>query len=205
MLTQDPSHRKKKHRQLTKFERGTPVATVDQDPRNWIQDEREDVSMGSLSSKVFDQAPTEDEVRLMEGMMAEWHAADLADVGVYEDDLYSKRIQDMAKTRPSLLNEDGDEGHWRILGGHQGLAEKMSKELDVRLSTVVQSISWHSKVHVRHTSGSLTAKCAVITVPLACVSDIAFEPPLPEDKQMAVKELGRGVTTTVSRSESFQT
>lgn len=174
-------------------------------PRNWIQDEREDVSMGSLSSKVFDQAPTEDEVRLMEGMMAEWHAADLADVGVYEDDLYSKRIQDMAKTRPSLLNEDGDEGHWRILGGHQGLAEKMSKELDVRLSTVVQAISWHSKhVHVRHTSGSLTAKCAVITVPLACVSDIAFEPPLPEDKQMAVKELGRGVTTTVSWSGSFQ-
>ena len=163
------------------------------------------MSMGSLSSKVFDQAPTEDEVRLMEGMMAEWHAADLADVGVYEDDLYSKRIQDMAKTRPSLLNEDGDEGHWRILGGHQGLAEKMSKELDVRLSTVVQAISWHSKhVHVRHTSGSLTAKCAVITVPLACVSDIAFEPPLPEDKQMAVKELGRGVTTTVSWSGSFQ-
>ena len=48
-------------------------------------------------------------------MMAEWHAADLDDVGVYEDDLCSERILGLARARPELLAEDGDEGHWRSL------------------------------------------------------------------------------------------
>jgi len=42
--------------------------------------------MSTLAEDAFDRPPTADERRLMEGMMAEWHAADLADVGVYEDD-----------------------------------------------------------------------------------------------------------------------
>ena len=41
--------------------------------------------MSTLAEDAFDRPPTPDERRLMEGMMAEWHAADLADVGVYED------------------------------------------------------------------------------------------------------------------------
>ena len=166
--------------------------------RKWIQEGREDVSMMHLASEVFDAPPSADEHLLMEGMMAEWHAADLEDVGVYEDDLYSERIQELAKSRPSILDEDGDEGHWRILGGHQGLAEKMSKTLDVRLSTVVEQIRWSgSKVQVKSRSNIFTAPFAVITVPLACVNDIRFEPSLPERKQMAVDHLGRGITTTV--------
>jgi len=44
-----------------------------------------------------------------------------------QDDLYSERIRQLAVSRPEILSEDGDEGHWRILGGHQGLAEKMAQ------------------------------------------------------------------------------
>ena len=168
----------------------------------WIREGREDVSMMQLAEvwadKIFDQPPTPDERRLMEGMMAEWHAADLTDVGVYEDDLCSERIQALARDRPSILDEDGDEGHWRILGGHQGLAEKMAKTLDVRLSTVVEHIDWSGpQVRIKANGASFVAKSAVITVPLACIPDISFHPPLPEKKQLAVNKLGRGITTTV--------
>eukprot|EP00439_Symbiodinium_sp_Y106_P080140 s989_g18.t3 len=108
----------------------------------WIEAGREDVSMQSLADRVFEHPPTDIERRLMEGMMAEWHAADLADVRVYEDDLCSDRIEALAKARRSLLDEDGDEEHWKIVGGHQGLAAKMAKDLDLSLSTVVQKVEW---------------------------------------------------------------
>ena len=170
----------------------------DQVVQEWIEAGHEDVSMETLVDRVFDCPPTADERRLMEGMMAEWHAADLADVGVYEDDLYSDRIKALARARPSLLDEDGDEGHWKIVGGHQGLAEKMAKTLDLSLSTVVEKVNWGDAVHITCRGGmSLTAHAAVITIPLACIPDVAFDPPLPQDKRLAVEKLGRGVTTTV--------
>ena len=167
--------------------------------QEWIEAKREDASMQKLAERAFDQPPTDDERRLMEGMMAEWHAADLADVGVYEDDLYSDRIKALAQTRPSILTDDGDEGHWKIVGGHQGLAEKMAKTLDLSLSTVVEHVRWTGdKVNVKCRGGvSWAARSLVMTVPLACIPDISFEPPLPEEKKQAVDCLGRGVTTTV--------
>ena len=167
--------------------------------QEWIEAGREDVSMATLADRAFDQPPTADERRLMEGMMAEWHAADLADVGVYEDDLYSERIQSLARSRPSLLAEDGDEGHWKIVGGHQGLAEKMAKALDLSLSTVVEQVNWAGdKVSVLCRGGlSFTARAAVVTIPIACIPDLNFDPQLPEEKKLAVNQLGRGVTTTV--------
>ena len=60
--------------------------------RKWIQEGREDVRMSTLAEDAFDRPPTADERRLMEGMMAEWHAADLADVGVYEDRLQGPKV-----------------------------------------------------------------------------------------------------------------
>jgi len=165
----------------------------------WIVAGRGDACMYELAEMAFDQTPTEDEVRLMKGMMAQWHAADLEDVGIYEDDLYSDRIQALAAKRPFLLSEDGDEGHWRIVGGHQGLAERMAQGQQLHLSTVVQRIAWSSgKVQVDcEQAASFHARAAVVTVPLACIPDLCFDPPLPAAKQTAVQSLGRGVTTTV--------
>ena len=116
-----------------------------------------------------------------------------------QDDLYSERISLLAEERPEILSDDGDEGHWRILGGHQGLAEKMAQSLDLRLDSPVTAVSWSGKrVMVKLKSGQIiSAKYAVITVPLACLEDIHFQPPLPEKKQMAIQQLGRGITTTV--------
>lgn len=165
----------------------------------WIQEGREDVRMSTLAEDAFDRPPTPDERRLMEGMMAEWHAADLADVGVYEDDLYSDRIRHLAQSRPEILSEDGDEGHWRILGGHQGLAEKMAQALVLRLGSRVTALRWTGAgVRVTLATGAeLRCRAAVVTVPLVCLEDIQFHPALPERKQQAIKQLGRGVTTTV--------
>ena len=131
----------------------------------WIEAGREDVSMQALADRVFEHPPTDDERRLMEGMMAEWHAADLADVGVYEDDLYSDRIQALAKARPSLLDEDGDEEHWKIVGGHQGLAEKMAKDLDLSLSTVVRKVNWAGDRVCMECQGSEASFAARAAVP----------------------------------------
>eukprot|EP00930_Biecheleria_cincta_P098802 TRINITY_DN9044_c0_g1_i1.p1 TRINITY_DN9044_c0_g1~~TRINITY_DN9044_c0_g1_i1.p1 ORF type:complete len:312 (-),score=55.01 TRINITY_DN9044_c0_g1_i1:22-957(-) len=155
--------------------------------------------MLELADSAFDQAPTADEKRLMQGMMAEWHAADLAEVGIYEEDLCSKRIQALASVRPSLLNDDGDEGHWRIIGGHQGLAERMAKDLELRLSTLVHRIAWSGGSVSVECANSLTlnGRAAVVTVPLACIPDIEFKPSLPPAKQRAINGLGRGITTTV--------
>lgn len=165
--------------------------------------------MRELAKDAFDRPPTDDEVRLLEGSMAEWHAADLEDVGVYEEDLVSDRILALAEKRPGLLSEDGEEGHWRILGGHQGLCDRMAEGLDVRMHTTVRRVRWAGEVHVEcdgeRGAEVHRARAVVVTVPLACLPDVAFEPPLPDWKREAIQRLGRGVTTTMNFrfTESF--
>eukprot|EP00927_Polykrikos_kofoidii_P061284 TRINITY_DN56144_c0_g1_i1.p1 TRINITY_DN56144_c0_g1~~TRINITY_DN56144_c0_g1_i1.p1 ORF type:complete len:473 (-),score=77.60 TRINITY_DN56144_c0_g1_i1:13-1431(-) len=176
-------------------------AKMEELTQSWIEQGNPDVCMKELAKCAFDQPPTEDEVRLMDGMLAEWHAADLEDVGVYEDDLWSERIRALTRDRPSLLAEDGDEGHWRIIGGHQGLAEQMSKSLDMRLRTVVrrvQTVNKGDSVVVESSAGQFfKGQLCVVTVPLACIQDITFDPALPASKMRAVAGLGRGITTMV--------
>lgn len=165
----------------------------------WITAGFEDKSMAHLAEQVYDQPPTDDERRVMEGSMAEWHAADLTDVSIYEEDMYSERIKKLAEKRPGLFSEDGEEGHWRIIGGHQGLAEHMAKGLDITFESVVEQIAWGGQeVSVKcKNAKAFTAKTAVVTLPLACIPDVAFRPTLPADKLDAVATLGRGITTTV--------
>lgn len=124
----------------------------------------------------------------------------MSDVGVYDYDTSSARIQAFGEREPHLLTDDGEELHWRILGGHSGLAEKMALDLDVRTGHVVHKVAWSNHGVTAHCANGSTfvGKLAVVTVPIACVSQVAFEPPLPPWKEHAVTSLGWGVTTTVN-------
>ena len=70
-------------------------------------------------------------------------------------------------------------------GGAGSIAHKVADSLGdaVRLSAPVRSITQHDD-HVVVEAGNLevTARHAVVTVPPALVNDIAFEPPLPDDR-----------------------
>jgi monoamine oxidase len=68
-------------------------------------------------------------------------------------------------------------------------------DLDVRLSTPVRRIEWSPEgVRAETDAGGFEARHAIVTLPLALLQqgDVAFEPPLPAEKQRAVHGLGAG-------------
>ena len=152
----------------------------------WIEAGREDVSMQALADRVFEHPPTDEERRLMEGMMAEWHAADLADVGVYEDDLYSDRIQALAKARPSLLDEDGDEGALEDRGWASGLGGKDGKRLRLEFidGRPQGKLGWRQGVHgVSGLRGFFCSTCGCASPespkPFQCNASSGYIKPMP--------------------------
>lgn len=171
------------------------------------------ISVGELvrrsEAEVFGGPPSKEERQLCEGMMAEWYAADLDDVSILED-LPEVAIPDALKAEPELLEEDGEEGHWRVKEGYSALAERMAASLagKIRYSSEVVKVDWSVAgggvaVHVRHPSGAahvILAHCAIVTVPLACLQQgaVAFEPRLPEWKQKAIDAIGSGKSYKVS-------
>lgn len=73
-----------------------------------------------------------------------------------------------------------------VEGGAGSIAQRMADALgdQVRLSTPVRSITQHAdRVEVHGDGVTVAARRAVITVPPALVLDIAFDPPLHEDRR----------------------
>jgi monoamine oxidase len=92
--------------------------------------------------------------------------------------------------------EDDPGGDRRIAEGYTRLFEAFARGLDIRLSTVVESIAWSSSgVRITTRDGQrLDADQCIITVPLKILQDqsIRFEPALPEQKRAAINGLGSG-------------
>lgn len=176
------------------------LSELEEMAEEWIGAGKEDIDLLTLAKDNCKTPMSDDEIRLMQMQMAEWNAADLSDIGVYDYDTVSPRIQAFAEREPDLVTDDGEELHWRIIGGHSGLTQKMAGELDVRLEHVVSKVDWQAEgVTVHCTNGKrFASKLAVITLPIACFSDVAFEPPLPSWKMQAAESLGWGVTTSVN-------
>lgn len=81
-------------------------------------------------------------------------------------------------------------------GGYKAIPQLLAKGLDIRLNTIVTNIE-HTEtgVTVQAAGGtSHTADFAVVTLPLGVLkaSSVAFNPPLPTDKQQAMGRLGVG-------------
>ncbi|KAA1427804.1 flavin monoamine oxidase family protein [Nocardioides antri] len=81
-------------------------------------------------------------------------------------------------------------GFRRIVGGTQELAKKLAEDLDVRLGDPVARVSRIGRVTVETESGASYVGSRVICAagPYAAVQ-IGFDPPLPEEKTMAVQSL----------------
>jgi monoamine oxidase len=100
-----------------------------------------------------------------------------------------------AATLLELSDTSNGEGDYRIVEGQITLIEHLAHGLDIRLKTVIQRVRWsESGVTVSTDQGEFHADRAVITLPLGVLQagKVAFEPPLPAEKQAAIDGLRMG-------------
>src|SRR6185503_7644357 len=85
--------------------------------------------------------------------------------------------------------------------GLQSVAERLARDLDVRLGAVVERIE-HGAQGVRALTarGTFEGDAAVITLPLGVLKAgaVQFDPALPERKRQAIERLGMGALTKVA-------
>eukprot|EP00405_Crypthecodinium_cohnii_P045515 CAMPEP_0206571992 /NCGR_PEP_ID=MMETSP0325_2-20121206/27977_1 /ASSEMBLY_ACC=CAM_ASM_000347 /TAXON_ID=2866 /ORGANISM="Crypthecodinium cohnii, Strain Seligo" /LENGTH=745 /DNA_ID=CAMNT_0054076105 /DNA_START=31 /DNA_END=2265 /DNA_ORIENTATION=- len=203
-------------------------AQLDEAISNWVRDGLDSrISVGELvqqrPSQIFGKEnPSKEEQSLFHGMMAEWYSADLKEVSILED-VPTSLIEEALKAEPSLLDEDGEEGHWRVKKGYSALAEAMaaeaiSKGVQVIYNEEVQSIDWSWAGGVRVTTKTsensskkssngarkstgegdhfFIGHSAVVTLPLGCLQQdtVSFSPALPKAKLESIRQLGNGLS-----------
>jgi len=87
-----------------------------------------------------------------------------------------------------------------FVDGYGALAEALARELDVRLSHVVQHVTRDARgVHVRTDRGEFDADAAIVTLPLGVLKagSVTFSPPLPKEKTDAIAKLEMGTLAKV--------
>jgi monoamine oxidase len=91
-------------------------------------------------------------------------------------------------------------GDWILPGGYQQLTQHLARGLTIKLSTEVSKVT-HSDSGVRldTSKGGFDADRVIVTIPLGVLKagTIAFDPPLPDEKQAAIERLGFGLLDKV--------
>jgi monoamine oxidase len=91
---------------------------------------------------------------------------------------------------------EAGEGDYRITHGYIHMLEHLAHSADVRLNTVVARIVWgDSGVRVETRQGeAFQGEAAIITLPVGVLQSgtVAFEPPLPTEKQATIRALRMG-------------
>jgi polyamine oxidase len=85
-------------------------------------------------------------------------------------------------------------------GGYQQLTQHLSRGLTIKMSTEVTKITQSdSGVRLETTQGGFDADRVIVTIPLGVLKagTIAFDPPLPDEKQSAIERLGFGLLDKV--------
>lgn len=81
-------------------------------------------------------------------------------------------------------------GFRRVKGGTQRLAQALADRLDVKLNSRVTKVERHGGVRVHTASGEMySASRVVCATNMYATITIGFEPPLPEEKTMAIQSL----------------
>lgn len=93
-----------------------------------------------------------------------------------------------------------DETSARPRGGYAPMFEHLHRActvagVDVRLSTAVQRIAWRRG---EVTVDGLRARAAIVTVPIAVLTAMSFDPPLPDSKRDALRKLVTGNVVKVA-------
>ncbi|MEN9598325.1 MAG: hypothetical protein RL596_636, partial [Bacteroidota bacterium] len=93
-------------------------------------------------------------------------------------------------------------------GGYNQITDELANDLDIRLTTIVNTVRYSSDgVEVETSLGRFVADKAVVTFPLGVLkqASVKFEPPLPASKQEAIDRLEMGILNKVylKFSEAF--
>ena len=85
-------------------------------------------------------------------------------------------------------------------GGYGALVARYGADVPVRLNTPVARIRWDGGVAVETGQGTLTARAAIVTVPVGVLraEGIRFDPPLPGTFREALEGLGMGALTRIA-------
>ncbi len=88
-----------------------------------------------------------------------------------------------------------------LLGGYQALAEHLAAGIAVKLRTRADRITYvgASDIRIDTEHGAHHCDRAIVTIPLGVLKagDLAFDPPLPAAKQLAIARIGYGTLTKV--------
>ncbi|MGZ5377983.1 MAG: flavin monoamine oxidase family protein [Mycobacterium sp.] len=100
------------------------------------------------------------------------------------------------------LGNEGEFGGGDLIlpGGYQQLAQHLARGLTIKLGAEVSKVIHSgSGVRLETTKGAVDADRVIITIPLGVLKagTIAFDPPLPEEKQAAIERLGFGLLDKV--------
>jgi polyamine oxidase len=100
------------------------------------------------------------------------------------------------------LGNEGEFGGGDLIlpGGYRQLAQHLARGLTIKLGAEVEKVTHSdSAVRLETTQGAVDADRVIITIPLGVLKagTIAFNPPLPEDKQAAIERLGFGLLNKV--------
>jgi monoamine oxidase len=85
--------------------------------------------------------------------------------------------------------------------GYGTLVSRFGQPFPVTLNTAVSAIDWAGAgVRVETPSGTISAKTAIITVPVGVLKDevIKFDPPLPDQTQAGINGLAMGALTKIA-------
>ncbi|MFQ4146285.1 FAD-dependent oxidoreductase [Chlorogloeopsis sp. ULAP02] len=91
-------------------------------------------------------------------------------------------------------------GNYLITNGYDDIIQGLAKGIDIRLQKKVIDIKYDDKsVSVKTDSGIFAGDAVVITLPLGVLksASVAFSPPLPESKLIAINRLDMGVLNKV--------
>lgn len=93
----------------------------------------------------------------------------------------------------TLFAAEGGAQDTRVVGGMQGLAERMSRGLDVRLATPARRLAWRDEgVTVECDGLVVEARHAIVTLPPPLARELVFEPALPPSREALFREQHMG-------------
>ena len=117
-------------------------------------------------------------------------------------DLTAAQKSELLHPNGMALNPDYEGGSdFVIKGGYRQLIERLAAGLDVRLSTIVETIRYDDQgVEIITDSGVFRSSHVIVTIPLGVLKAqaISFDPPLPDWKLEAIKNVGVGVVEKIA-------
>ncbi len=168
----------------------TPYAAV-----SWVGDDTSIKDASQHWDGFFDTEPTADQLKLWNDVFAQFHCADLDEIGV-------------GGIREGSHEGDGENITFRVTEGYATLMESLASGLDIRLNTPVRTVEWSTAgVTVVTDDERLKADRVIVTLPLTVLKDddVTFVPELPADKREAIDRLGAGpAAKVVLRFDSVQ-